>query len=235
MIPVTDTCLPGLAQAEAARLFPADVAVAAAYPRDDAHDLMPEERDSLPNAVDRRIREFAAGRRAARLAMIDLGLPPRAVPAGRDRAPRWPRGTTGSISHTDRVCVAALARASQFRALGVDIEDDADLPAGVLPEICSPSELAWLSIQPAARRGRLARLIFSAKECAYKCQYAISKALVGFDAFEITPDLEIGQFEATFTQSVRGFGARSRLTGRFSLGQGVIVTAMTYPRAAAKS
>lgn len=221
---------PDLAQVAAQNLFPPDVTVRATYPWEEADDLLPEEAASLPGAIDKRLREFAAGRRAAQRAMADLCQPPKPVPAGQDRAPQWPRGVTGSISHTDHICLAALSTSPQYLSIGIDIEDDADLPTDLIPEICNLSEMAWLSVQPAKLRGRLARLIFSAKECAYKCQYPISKTLVGFDAFEVTPDLETRQFEATFTQSLPGFPARHYLSGRFAFGAGLIATGMTYAR-----
>jgi len=210
----------------ARQLFAPDVAVCATDPWDEADDLLPAEATCLPNAIPSRLREFAAGRRASHRAMHDLGQPIQAVLTGADRAPIWPREVTGSISHTKTICLAALARSDAYLALGLDIEEDQDLPSDIRPEVCTQTELAWLSVQPQTMRGRLARLIFSAKECAFKCQYPISKALFGFDMFEITPDLETGQFEATFTETVPGFPVRSCLSGRFAFESGLIITGM---------
>lgn len=213
-----------VAQAMAQAVFPCQVAIGAAWAREEVRDLLAEEEESLPHATEKRRREFAAGRRAAHEAMGSLGLPALAVPAGPDRAPRWPTGVVGSISHVDGICLAAVAPRAAARALGLDIERDGDLPHEIVPEICTRGEMAWLSVQPAALRGRLATLIFSAKEAAYKCQYAISESLIGFDAMEVTPDLETGQFEATFTGRVPGFAQRSRLDGKFTFGAGMVIT-----------
>jgi 4'-phosphopantetheinyl transferase EntD len=45
--------------------------------------------------------------------MDALGLPERPIPMGRDRAPVWPEGVVGSISHSDAFCLAAVARSDR--------------------------------------------------------------------------------------------------------------------------
>lgn len=218
-----------VAVAAAHGVFPVDVAVGAAFPWEEACDLLAAEEASMPNGTDRRQREFAGGRRAVHQAMISLGVATRPVACLPDRSPDWPVGLSGSITHSDNICLAAVARSGMYRAIGIDIEDDDDLPPDLVPEICTPDEQAWLSVQDTALRGRLARLIFSAKECAYKAQYSVNQTLIGFDMLDITPDLETGQFEATFTHSVPGFPERSCLTGRFSFASGIILTGMALP------
>jgi len=223
---------PDLVQAVARGLFPDDVALALSFPWEVAEGLLPDERASLRAPNDKRLREFAAGRRAARQAMLQLGLPASAVPHGPDRAPQWPAAVGGSITHSDSICLAALGHASHYAALAIDVEEDTDLPEDILTEVCSAMELAWLSVQPEGARGQLARLIFSAKECAYKLQYPLTGQLLGFEAFEITPDLETGQFEATLTQDVAPFAARHHFVGRFAFGAGLVLTGMALPHTA---
>jgi 4'-phosphopantetheinyl transferase EntD len=164
--------------------------------------------------------------------MVALGVPVHPVPQGPDRAPVWPAGLAGSISHSESICLAVVGSARRYAALALDVEADDDLPAGILPHICTPAEQAWLSVQPQQMRGRLARLIFSAKECAYKLQYPVTRKLLDFDAFEITPDVESGQFEATLTCDVAPFGARHQFAGRFTFGAGLVLTAMAMSHSA---
>lgn len=220
---------PDMVERLAQGLFPLEVTVALAFPWDDPGDLMPQEAACLPRAIDKRLREFAGGRRAARAGMARLGHRPTAILHRSDRAPVWPAGLVGSISHTDAVCLAALTRSGDFAALGLDIEEDADLPDHIRHEVCTPTELAWLSVQPGHQRGRLARLIFCAKECAYKLQYPLTGQMLGFDAFEITPDLQTGQFEATLTRDVAPFAARAHFPGRFAFGANLVMTGMALP------
>lgn len=222
---------PDAAEALVGDLFPATVSVAVAYPWAPAEGLMPPETAGLDRMVPARRREFAAGRRAARQAMARLGHPGAAVPAGDDRAPRWPPGLVGSLSHTGTLCMAAVAREADHETLGLDIEEVADLPPDLLEIVCTPSERAWLSVQANDIRGRLARLIFSAKECAYKCQYPLSGEILEFGDLEITPDPDTGQFEATFIRPAGAFSAGSCLSGRFVIGARLIATAMALPPA----
>lgn len=229
MIPAPNIFAPDELQSLAQGIFPDGVEVSIAFPWDAPDDLWPEEAACLPKALDKRLREFAAGRRAARVAMRALGHPANAILHGADRAPVWPEGLVGSISHTDDLCLSALASASRFSSLGLDLEEDADLPCEIWQDVCTITERAWLSVQPEAMRGRLARLIFCAKECAYKLQYPTSGQMLDFDAFEITLDLETCQFEATLTRPVPNFAERTRFSGRFATGMNMIMTGMALP------
>jgi 4'-phosphopantetheinyl transferase EntD len=187
---------------------------------------LPEEQPAIASAGPKRQAEFVAGRAAIRQAMQTLGTAPCGVPAGPDRAPIWPIGLVGSLSHCDTACVAAMGRSQRLRAIGVDIEECIGLPPDLIPTVCSLAERAWLSTQPEDRRPHLARLIFCAKQCGYKCQYPVTRIPLDFDGFEITPDLDTGQFEATFTRDVGCFTAGTCLPGRFAITDGVIACGM---------
>ena len=205
------------------------VAVAVTDPRLDYSGAFPAEIDELPRAVEKRRREYIAGRVAAHRAMEKLGLTARPVLANRSRAPSWPRGLTGSLSHNDTICVAAVARSSQVRSLGIDVEDDAPLAADLVATVCTLEERAWLATQPEAARGPLAKLIFSAKEAVYKCQYPVSHRVLDFNAVLVTPDVDTGQFEATFLERAGPFPMHARLDGRFAVSGGLIHTAIVLP------
>jgi len=207
-------------------LFAPDIAVAATDPRVAHHRPLPQEIGAMSRMVPVRQKSFAAGRVAAHLAMTRLGHPVAPVLMTPDRAPLWPAHLTGSISHSHTCCIAALGRADQVRALGVDVEEDSDLESDLVPEVCTGKERAWLSTQPQTRTGLLAKLIFSAKECAYKCQYPLSNTLFGFEMFNVTLDLETHQFTAVFQKDVPQFAAGTRLNGRFVIADGLIMTAM---------
>ena len=209
-----------------ARLAGPGVAVAATDPRAEPGALFAEEHEAMPRAVDKRRREYAAGRAAAHRAMAKLGQEPRPVGMAPSRAPVWPSGLVGSLSHTDTTCVAAVARAAQLRGIGIDIEEDAALGADLVATICTLDERAWLASQPVPLRGQLAKLIFSAKESVYKCQYPVSRQVIDFAAVLITPDLDTGQFEAAFRQDVGPFLAGTRLSGRFAIEGGLILSAV---------
>lgn len=205
-------------------LFGLDVALAVSDPLGSPPAPLPEEAACLsPNAVEKRRSEFAAGRAAARAAMADLGLPPRAIPVGPKRAPVWPAGVTGSITHT-RSCAAAVAALAGegLRALGIDLEEDTPLEDKLVSAICSPRERDWLAGQD--NPGQMAKVIFSAKEAAYKCQYMISGRFFGFDGMELELDTARGHFIAAFTGDQPPFAKGTQIAGCFTIGAGLIVT-----------
>lgn len=208
-------------------LFSAGIAVAVTDPQATHHRALAQEYDALAKCADKRLRDFAAGRAAAHTAMKTLNVAVRPVLPGPDRAPIWPDGVVGSISHSKTCCIAALAPSNAYLSIGVDVEEDTPLNPDLFTTICTPAERAWLAMHSKPLAGRLAKLIFSAKECAYKCQYPLTQTLFDFDTFELTPDLDTGQFDATFTRAVGRFAAGDMLSGRFAMDQGLIVTAMS--------
>lgn len=203
-----------------------DVAVAVRRSGDPAPPLWPAELDGIARAVPARLAEFQAGRAAARAAMQALGLPACAIPAGHDRAPVWPAGVVGSISHSDGICAALVARAGPVTALGLDLEPDAALDPALWPEVCTAAELARLDHLPASQRGPAARLIFSAKECSYKALYPGSRRVIGFQAMQIMADPATGTYAATLLQSVGARPAGVTLPGRFARTGGLCAVVM---------
>lgn len=210
-------------------LLPGDVALAVVDPRIAPPPVWPEEAPAMAGMVAARRREFAAGRAAIRTALRVLGAPPAAVPMGPDRAPLWPEGIVGSLSHIPSACLAVVAHAARFRSLGVDLEEGAALPEDLWDAILIPAERDWLAAQPAPDRGGLARLIFSAKEAAYKAQYPLSRQVLEFSAMQIVPDLAAGRFDACFTGSAGPFRAGDRLDGQLACGGGWLMTVVAIP------
>ncbi|MWD30021.1 4'-phosphopantetheinyl transferase superfamily protein, partial [Aquicoccus sp. SCR17] len=160
--------------------------------------------------------------RAVRRAMAGLGLAAHAVPRRADRAPAWPEGVTGSITHSDSGCLAAIAPANMLRAIGIDMEPDTPLTAELTELIATPEERRRLLACPDGRRR--ARMIFAAKEAAYKCQYTLSGRLLDFHDLELEFDPDEAGFEATFTCDVGSFHRGDRLAGRIARAGGHILT-----------
>ena len=216
------------------QLVPAPAIVVEADPHDVAQDpggLLPEETLSIARAGAKRRREFVAGRVLARGGMRRLGLEPEAIPMGPDRAPRWPDGVVGSITHTDRWCAVALGRADEILAIGIDVEVETPLAAELWPLVCTPDELARLRSLPPADGGSLAKLLFSAKETAYKSQYPLTKQFLDFAAMVVEVDVGAGRWHATFVSGQRPAGCPwASLEGRWARLDGLIATAAMVPR-----
>jgi 4'-phosphopantetheinyl transferase EntD len=197
-------------------ILPSGVAVAAADPGT-LYPLLPGE--TLPGAIPARLREFSAGRHAARQALASLGQPVKPIPQADDRAPVWPQGVTGSITHNRNACLAAV---SADRGIGLDLEEETALEQDLWSTILLPEEQAWAVSQPDP--GLAAKLIFSAKEAAYKAQYPVSRTLFGFETLHLR--VAGARFTATFQHTVGPFESGHVLNGTIAHAEGLILTAV---------
>jgi 4'-phosphopantetheinyl transferase EntD len=183
----------------------------------DPGSLYPEEEQCVRNAVAARRREFAQGRFCARQALACLGIRNFPLLMAKDRAPLWPEGVIGSLSHCGGYCAAAVARKGSIVGLGIDVETVEPLEPGLLAMICTDSEMAWLAESTADARGELAKLIFSAKESVFKCVHPPTGVFLDFHDCEIRVDEALGTFSATLrsSQLPQAWKGR-RLGGRFA-------------------
>ena len=182
--------------AAATAILDGDVVVEASSPATELDELYPEERRHIEAgswAVERQ-REFAAARACARRALRRLGRAPGPRVPHADRAPRWPDGIAGSITHTRELCLVAIARRGRGASLGVDVERVTATGADIEALVCTPAERRWLNAQPAAQRERNVRLLFSAKEAFYKCQYPLTRTFLDFQEVELGIDVGGGSF-----------------------------------------
>ncbi|WP_124086376.1 4'-phosphopantetheinyl transferase family protein [Pseudogemmobacter humi] len=136
-----------------------------------AYPLLPGE--DVTGMVPKRAAEFSAGRHAARLA---LGAAV-AIPKGEDRAPVWPRGVAGSITHAGGVCLAAVSH--ERRGIGLDLE-----PLRALgPELTALIQNEDDRMEDAGDPGLW---LFCAKEAVYKAQYPLTRRILGPEALAVT-------------------------------------------------
>lgn len=152
----------------------------------DPHVLWPAESTAILKAVPRRQREYAAGRIAAREAMIQIGWPAGAIPSAPDRSPAWPQGVVGSITHSSQACIAIAGRRDQVHAMGIDLEEDRPVDPALWETICTPRELVDLASVPRSNRGRWMTRLFCAKEAFYKWQYPQTGRMLDFCDVRVT-------------------------------------------------
>ncbi len=149
-------------------LLPAEIAVRVCAADVAAPVGFPEEEQTISRAAERRVREFRLGRALARECLAALGEPPAAIPIGENRAPRFPEGYVGSVSHcADAVCAVA-ARTRSIRSVGIDIERFARLGERLEERILTPGEAQELRAVAPEERAVRAGLAFSAKEVIHK-------------------------------------------------------------------
>ncbi|MBY7948733.1 4'-phosphopantetheinyl transferase superfamily protein [Vibrio fluvialis] len=143
-----------------------------------SHERMPYGltlSEDLQRAVAKRQAEFLAGRVAASDALQAAGVPPQMLAVGEHRAPRWPQGVVGSISHNENLALAVAQRVdSEVDALllGVDVEsriDDCSLPA-IQSTIATAQEAAILA-RVSLNAAQCVTTLFSAKESLFKALY----------------------------------------------------------------
>lgn len=206
------------------------VAARSAEARGDADEarLPPEEEAVVARAVDKRRREFAGGRACARSALEKLGLPPGPIPAGRRGEPLWPAGVVGSITHCDGYRAAAVARATELLAIGIDAEPNEPLPGGLIGDIARPEERPRLAAQARLEPAiRWDRLLFSAKESVYKTWFPLTEAWLGFEDASLTIDPG-GTFAARLLAPAPPMVGRrlETLQGQWLVRDGLIVTSI---------
>lgn len=153
--------------------------------------LLKEEQSLLEGATPTRQRELIAGRHLARQAMAELGCEPSPITQGPGGAARWPRGICGSISHSASHVAVAIGPASALRSVGVDIEDGRDLDSAI-DMVGRQDEIDGLAEHPlAGGRASAGRMLFSAKEALYKCQFPLTGNAT-LDFLDIAVGMDVG-------------------------------------------
>src|SRR4051794_27548381 len=145
-------------------LLPAGVVIKGGDLRPPFGIIFPEEEMLMATAVEKRRREFFAGRIYARQGLLELGQKPVPILPKLSRAPSWPEGFVGSISHCDSVCAAVVGRSSKFHAIGLDIESDSPLGKDVTMLVCRPIEISERDKKEQLLGIDIPKLIFVIKE-----------------------------------------------------------------------
>ncbi|UNE64529.1 4'-phosphopantetheinyl transferase family protein [Xanthomonas oryzae] len=150
---------------------------------------------AIVRSVRKRQAEYFFGRLAARHALHqqDLVVHPDTVQiaSGNAREPIWPKTAVGSISHTHRLAMSAVAPADRWRGIGIDLEHlaDPDAQAALRATVVNASELALLQrLHDAgdATLDALLTLVFSAKESLFKASFAAVGRYFDFSAAQVT-------------------------------------------------
>ncbi len=180
---------------------------AAVEPVNDDKGLIGAEIQAVANAIAKRRAEFAAGRRAARAALGNMNA---VIPASKDRAPVWPAGYVGAITHDDGLAMAICARSERMAGLGVDLTEAAPFPEHLRDRVLTAASEQNLN-------GLEARAVFSAKETLYKTLYPQVRHFFGFEAASIAPDFTSDSFTATLTIDLATFAAGTKFRGGLAI------------------
>ena len=104
-----------------------------------------------------------------------------------DRAPVWPDGVVGSITHAGNFAAAAVAWAADIAALGIDSEQIID-PAAArdIADVCMVEEPALFKAADGRSFCEFCTFVFSAKESVFKCLFPLTRKFFEFSDVRIT-------------------------------------------------
>lgn len=174
--------------------------------------------EHLARAVPKRRAEYLAGRVLARQLLAPLGFADFTLARGEDRAPQWPPGIAGALSHNSDTALCAVHRESGLGGVGLDVET-------LLSDV--RAEELWGAIVSRAERETLLRealpfnelltLTFSAKESLFKALYPQVRCYFDFlDARMVAVDTQRQTFVLALLKTLTpNCPAGRRFKGRF--------------------
>lgn len=208
------------------KLLPASVITVVATPDMWIQAAYPDEMSLVKNAVTQRQQEFQAGRNCAKEALSILGIEHFPILSGVKREPIWPEGIVGSITHCKDYCAAALCKTTVAKSIGIDVEKKTTLDKSTINLICTKTELAWLSKHDLMDTF-WSKVIFSAKECLYKCYYPLTHQYLDFLEAELSLDLDKNIFTAKLLiNAPSSFNINEPIKGSFLIEKDYIFTTL---------
>ena len=212
-------------------LFPEEVVVSTLDEGSVPPPLFPGELEAVARAVLARREEFARGRACARAAIARLGLPAGPILVNERRAPIWPDGVVGSITHCRGLVAVAACRKGRILGLGLDAEPFEPVETEVARLVWSAAECRRAVETTGLEEHLAAKLVFSAKETVHKCIEPLTGETLDFLDVELVLDPHACTFAA------RPVSTRSstlpqlaRIAGRFRISRTHIVTAGVVQR-----
>lgn len=205
--------------------------------RFDPERLLPDdfERCAIPpvQGVPKRQTEHLAGRLCARQALWRLTGSPDVPAVGPDRAPQWPAGTLGSITHSDGWALALAGRLESWRGLGLDAET-------LLPplrsqrltrQILTPGERERSAALTEEHQAWLSTLVFSLKESLFKALYPLVRRRFYFQDAELLEYADDGRVRLRLlTPLSAAWPAGAELEGQFVQLEERLLTLVAIPR-----
>lgn len=187
--------------------------------------------DKVRGAVAKRQAEFLAGRYCAARALAALAADNTEVGSGDNRAPQWPVGTVGSISHTAGRALAVASFDQHCLGLGIDCE------TLIRPELAERlyDRIATDADSERWRRSEWSKewfltLLFAVKESLFKALYPAVGSYFGFDSARLLR-LQDGEFSVALTRDLnRRWRAGAVFEGRYITGPEFAVTLLKLSR-----
>ena len=156
-------------------IFPSNISFRL-FQLDQSEYNLTEDEIKLSKKFKSRLRsqQFKLGRTLARKNLLELSGPTNwSLLSDKNGLAIWPKGFTGSISHSKELVAVATAKNDSYLAIGLDIEKKENINPKILDRICIDSEKKILSNLVTYKEAAL--LAFSIKESCYKLIYSFTK------------------------------------------------------------
>ncbi len=143
----------------------------------------------------KRKNDFLGGRWCAQECFLNLKVDAE-IGMGDKGQPIWPQNYIGSITHSKDYALAVLAKTSEHKMLGCDLEKlVTEQRVNVIKKMTlTPSEVQL--VESSSEPQALATLIFSAKETLYKMLYPHCQSYINFhEGVFLEVDKENGRYE----------------------------------------
>ncbi len=219
------------------RLLSAPIVSVEAFEDVPGEEPLAGEQHLVAGVAETRRCEFITARRCAREALKRLGHGPVPILSGDRRAPQWPDGIAGSITHCKGYRAAAVASTASVAAIGIDAEPHRPLPRGVEESVTLAEERDMLAELRASHPGpHWDKILFSAKESVYKAWFPLTGRWLGFKDARLIIAPDAARFRARLRVPGRRVDRGQPLTameGRFMTEGGLLLTAVTVPAATA--
>ena len=216
-------------------LLPSNVHIAEMEPaRADPSLLVESERAAIARAVDKRRREYAAGRLLAHDLLRRAGADIDMLLNDKDRVPCWPQGVHGCISHCISLCAVAVVSGEGASGIGIDVENAQPMREDLHPMVLRDVERARVAALPADLAPIGCTIAFSIKEAVYKAIYPHRRVFLDFHQVELDFEGE-DRFVADVLVPEATLPGLLRIRGRFRVADGHIASAVILPTPAART
>lgn len=171
-------------------------------------NIHPEEYAIIKTSVDKRQKEFIAGRLLVKRSLKVFGIENFALLSGDNREPIWPDNIIGSISHSNKYICTAVSEISSYKGIGVDLEPIGEVRKNMLHHILTENEQNWLKGLEQDNLKKLYTIIFSAKESIYKCIFPIVRKFIDFHQVDTFIDQQNNTIEIININGISGINLK---------------------------
>ncbi|MBW1902619.1 MAG: 4'-phosphopantetheinyl transferase superfamily protein [Deltaproteobacteria bacterium] len=212
-------------------LLPPNIIVEESKIEDAQGLLFPDEEVLIARAVEKRRKEFTAGRTCLRNVLAKLGVSNGPILQNKMRSPQIPQGYTATITHSGELCAAAAVKKGEIEAIGIDVEEHSALEPNIEKMILVPNEQMMINDLPNRGSVHWEKVIFSAKESFYKAYFQITEQYLDYleAEFLIEPENQRLSCHLLIPSPVSDLEGRT-FQGKYKIADGYVFTAFAISR-----